>query len=100
MADRRTSYPNMSQQIRLANGADLAGVLALYRELRPNDPVLESAEAGSAWNTVLNDPALSVSVATDDTVVVSTCMLGVIPTLARGGRPFWHHRARRDGADG
>lgn len=78
----------MSWQIRLANRADLAGVLALYRELRPNDPVLTCAEADSAWNTVLSDPAVSVIVATDDAVIVSTCVLGVVPILANGGRPF------------
>ena len=78
----------LSRRIRLTNRADLAGVLALYRELRPNDPVLTCAEAESAWNTVLGDPALSVIVATDDAAIVSTCTLGVVPTLANGGRPF------------
>ena len=76
------------RQTRLANRDDLTGVLRLYRELRPNDPVLTFPEAASAWTAMLSDPNVSVIVATDDTAVVSSCMLGVIPSLASGGRPF------------
>ena len=76
------------RQTRVANRDDLAGVLALYRESRPNDPVLTLAEAQSVWNTMLNDRGVSVIVATDGTAIVSSCMLGVVPNLASGGRPF------------
>src|SRR5437660_5503678 len=75
-------------QVRIANGRDLSGLLALYRELRPNDPILTQPEAERIFSLMLDDPNVSVIVAAVDTAIASTCMLAVVPNLAHGGRPF------------
>ena len=74
--------------VRLAGAGDLAGLLALYRELRPDDPPLASAEARAALAAILEDDALSLVVCEHDSNIVATCMLAVIRNLASGARPF------------
>ena len=54
-------------QVRIANGRDLSGLLALYRELRPNDPILTQPEAERIFSLMLDDPNVSVIVAAVDT---------------------------------
>lgn len=54
--------------IRRCTLQDMAGLLALYRELRPHDPALAPDAARTA--------------------LTATCQLGVIATLTNGGRPF------------
>lgn len=43
----------MSPFVRRAEAKDLAGVLALYRELRPQDPELAPATAEAAFQQLL-----------------------------------------------
>lgn len=74
--------------IRAAADDDLAGVLALYKELRPHDPVLPPDEARRAWDAALKNTDVRVFVADVDGVLASSCMLAVVPNLANGGRPF------------
>jgi len=75
--------------IRFATHDDLAGVLRLYRELRPHDPVLPPADADARWREVLAQPHLRVVVAqAEDQCLAATCMIAVISNLANGGRPF------------
>jgi GNAT superfamily N-acetyltransferase len=74
--------------VRLAERIDLNGMLALYRELRPNDPALSEAEASEIWVRILSNPDLRVVVAECDGTLASTCMLAVVSNLANGGRPF------------
>jgi GNAT superfamily N-acetyltransferase len=74
--------------VREATRADLSGVLALYRELRPNDPVLPDLEASASWDRVLASPDALVIVAGSQGAVESTCMLAIVPNIANGGRPF------------
>jgi len=71
---------------RLARAADLDGVLALYRELRPRDPPLRDAKA--AFARILDDASLSLVVCERDRSLAATCLLAVVQNLASGGRPF------------
>ena len=73
---------------RLARTTDLAGVLALYRALRPGDPELSEEEGRAAFERVLGDGSLSLVVCERGGVLASTCMLAVIANLASGARPF------------
>jgi ribosomal protein S18 acetylase RimI-like enzyme len=73
---------------RAATPADLADVLALYRELRPHDPALSPERARVLWDGLQEDPQVTIIVATCDDVVAATCMLAFIPNLASGGRPI------------
>lgn len=74
--------------VRLATPDDLAGILALYRELRPADPVLTEKEGRVALHRVLDDRNLHLIVCEHDAMLVATCMLAVIENLASGARPF------------
>lgn len=72
--------------IRTCNEQDVAGLLALYRELRPHDPQLVEAEAALA--SLLAQSHVRLIVAEVEGQLAATCQLGVIPTLTNGGRPF------------
>lgn len=74
--------------IRFAQPDDLAGMLKLYRELRPLDPVLPPKIAASRWADVLADANIRVVVAEVDGQLAATCMIALVPNLASGGRPF------------
>jgi GNAT superfamily N-acetyltransferase len=73
---------------RLAHPNDLVGLSALYRELRPNDPVIHGPVFQSALAQLVTNPAVRLVVQEEDGVLVSTCMLGIVPSLAHGARPF------------
>jgi GNAT superfamily N-acetyltransferase len=56
--------------------------------LRPNDPHLPLAAAEIVWSEMLANSNVSVVIGVDLGAIVSSCMLGVVPNLANGGRPF------------
>ena len=74
--------------IRECREQDLAGLLSLYAELRPNDPVLAPSVAREALRRLLAEPGVRLLVAEVEGQLAATCQLGVIPTLTNGGRPF------------
>ena len=74
--------------VREAQSNDLLGVLALYRELRPNDPVLPPAAAKVAFSNLIARDDINLVVCEVGGQLVATCMLAVIPNLASGARPF------------
>lgn len=74
--------------IRACGSQDLAGLLALYEELRPQDPALSESAAREGLAALLRQPHTRILVALIDGQLASSCQLGVIPTLTNGGRPF------------
>lgn len=74
--------------MRLARPGDLAGVLALYRELRPADVRLVERDARAAFDRILANSNLNLAVCEHDGILIATCMLAVIDNLASGARPF------------
>jgi GNAT superfamily N-acetyltransferase len=74
--------------MRLARPGDLAGLRALYHELRPADPPLMERDAGAALERILHNGNLHLVVCEHDGVLIATCMLAVIDNLASGARPF------------
>jgi GNAT superfamily N-acetyltransferase len=74
--------------VREAARGDLPSLLALYRELRPNDPELPLDEASSSWDRLLGNSGVRVIVAESESSIASTCMLAIVPNIANGGRPF------------
>lgn len=76
------------ENIRLATRADLAGLLALYRELRPNDPELPLNVADDHLQQLLANPQIGLIVVEENQTLIASCMLGLIPTLTNGARPF------------
>jgi len=73
---------------RLATGTDLEDVLALYRELRPQDPVLSAEIARSSFEAILQRDDVAIVVLECDGALTATCMLAILPNLASGARPF------------
>jgi GNAT superfamily N-acetyltransferase len=74
--------------IRPARPGDLPGVLALYRQLNPGDPVPGIADAEAAWSALLTSGLTTTFVADVAGQLVSTCTLAIVPNLSRGARPY------------
>lgn len=70
---------------RIATKADLAGLLALYRQLTPEDPLLDASRAQAIWNAIETNDDLRYFVAVDGQKLVSTCNIAIVPNLTRNG---------------
>jgi GNAT superfamily N-acetyltransferase len=75
-------------EFRPATSADLSGILALLRELNPEDPELAPSESAGIWTEILGNPRIRYLVAVDSGKVVGTCHVLVVPNLTRSGRPY------------
>lgn len=78
----------MRDSVRRATRDDLGEMLALYRHLNPDDPVLTPDQADAAWSAMFGSDMMTVFVAEADEALVSSCTLLVIPNLTRGARPY------------
>lgn len=74
--------------IRPATPEDLPGILALYRQLNPDDPVLDFAVAEPVWSALLSSGLTTPFVADKGGLLVSSCTLAIVPNLSRGARPY------------
>ncbi|MCX7010910.1 MAG: GNAT family N-acetyltransferase [Kiritimatiellaeota bacterium] len=74
--------------VRRARLRDLDGLVALYRELRPHDPVLSRLQVTRVLKRLLANNNTRLVVCEVGEILAATCMLGVVPSLAVGGRPF------------
>ena len=74
--------------IRPAKLADLPGILALYRQLNPDDPVLELAAAEPVWTALLASGLTTPYVIDRGGLLVASCTLAIIPNLSRGARRY------------
>ncbi|MFA1626897.1 N-acetyltransferase family protein [Rhizobium mongolense] len=75
-------------KIRPAEPSDLPGILALYRQLNPGDPVLDLPSAEPTWLALLSCGLTTVFVAEMEGKLVSSCTLAIVPNLSRGARPY------------
>ncbi|GAA2578753.1 GNAT family N-acetyltransferase [Streptomyces violaceus] len=76
----------MKITVRSAAEADLAALLALYRELNPDDAPLPEAAADAIWAAISGQQGRTVLVADADGTVAGTADCVVMPNLTRGGR--------------
>ncbi|MGI5425905.1 N-acetyltransferase family protein [Streptomyces sp. CA-179760] len=76
----------MTITVRSAAEADLPALLALYRELNPDDAPLSEAAAGDIWAAISRQQGRTVLVADADGTVAGTADCVVMPNLTRGGR--------------
>jgi GNAT superfamily N-acetyltransferase len=74
--------------LRTAVEHDLPAVLALYRDLHPHEPPLETATAERVWAALLGSGLTTVIVAQAAERLVSSCTLAIVPNLSRGGRSY------------
>jgi GNAT superfamily N-acetyltransferase len=78
----------MTPIIRPLGPADLNGLLALYAQLNPGDPVLPQEIARARFEAMLAHPGLKVFGALSGTSLVASCVLHVLPNLTRGAMPY------------
>lgn len=76
----------MTITIRPATETDLPALLALYRELNPDDAPLPAATARSVWAAMATQQGRTVLVAELDGALSGTADCTVLPNLTRGGR--------------
>jgi GNAT superfamily N-acetyltransferase len=92
-----------SLTIRPAEQRDLAGLLALYRELNPADPVMDSISAEARFEAMLGHPGMQVFIGFAGSTAAASVTLVVIPNLTRHAASYAlienvitaeHHRRR------
>ncbi|MBO9708174.1 MAG: GNAT family N-acetyltransferase [Caulobacter sp.] len=71
-----------------AKPEDLSGLLGLYAQLHPDDPILDQAQAATVWSRLMRSEETTVLVARSAHDVVATCTLTIVPNLTRGGRAY------------
>lgn len=74
--------------IRRAAPSDLAGMLDLCQHLNPHDPRVPEADAATAWQAMLGSDLIRLMVAEEGGLLVSSCMLVIVPNITRGARSF------------
>ncbi|MFF5056370.1 GNAT family N-acetyltransferase [Micromonospora sp. NPDC000663] len=73
---------------REAGSDDFEQIIRLYRQLNPDDPVLDDGSDAAAFQQILSTPGLRLFVLELDGVVVATTYLNVIPNLSRSASPY------------
>jgi len=73
---------------REARSGDLESVIRLYRQLQPEDPVLQDGTDAAAFEQILRSPGLHLLVLELDGAVVATTYLNVIPNVTRSASPY------------
>jgi GNAT superfamily N-acetyltransferase len=71
---------------RIADGADLTSLLALFAASDVSGTAEPRPRAEQIWSETLDRDGVLVFVSDVDARIVSTCMLVTIPNLLRGGR--------------
>jgi GNAT superfamily N-acetyltransferase len=73
---------------REAGPDDFEDILRLYRQLQPEDPVLQDGSDAAAFTQILGSPGLHLFVLEVDGAVAATTYLNVIPNLTRSASPY------------
>lgn len=76
----------MTITVRPATRTDLPGLLALYGEFNPDDPLLSAQAAHRIWTHIATQSGRTVLVADLDGTLVGTADCIMLPNLTRGGR--------------
>jgi len=74
--------------VRPARQNDLAGLLALYAQLNPDDAPLDPTRATTTLARMLANPGMTILVLEDAGVLAATCTLVVIENLTRNAQPY------------
>ena len=78
----------MTSIIRALGPADLDGLLALYAQLNPSDPILPPDIAKARFEAMLAHPGLTLFGALVGNRLVAACVLHVLPNLTRGAMSY------------
>ena len=74
--------------IRLAGPGDFDGIMALYRQLQPNDPVLADGSDWKAFQAILRTEGMELYVAERQGQIAATAYLNIIPNITRAASPY------------
>ena len=77
----------MTATIRKAEKVDLPQILALYRELQPDDPPINEDLATVVWEQAVNN-GVTYFVAESEGTIVATCYIAIIPNITRQCAPI------------
>jgi GNAT superfamily N-acetyltransferase len=73
---------------REAQPDDLDAVRRLYRQLNPDDPVLEDGSDARAFEAILAGPGLHLFLLERDGVAIATTYLNLMPNMTRSAAPY------------
>lgn len=73
---------------RSAEPRDFDDIIRLYRQLQPNDPVLDDGSDTATFKQILGTEGLQLFVLEIDGRVVATTYLNVIPNITRSASPY------------
>jgi GNAT superfamily N-acetyltransferase len=74
--------------IRVAEGRDFDGTMNLLRQLNPADPVITDGRDEDVFAEILENMNLKLIVMEEQSKIVSTCYLNIIPNLTRNASPY------------
>jgi len=80
--------------IREACSSDFAELMRLYRQLHPQDPILNNGEDRRIFDEIIDNPLLHLFVAekagTSESVpqLLASCYLNLIPNITRSASPY------------
>lgn len=74
--------------VRIATVDDLDGVLRLYTQLHEGETFAADTQTKQVWHDILHDEKIYFLVGDLDGVLVSTCILTIIPNMTRQCRPY------------
>ncbi len=75
-------------EYRTAERNDLQELIKLYKQLNPEEEIIDLEKAYSVWAATEKSNATWYFIALDDRKIVSTCNITLVPNLTRNGRPF------------
>ena len=74
--------------LRPAELRDLEGIVTLYQQLNPDDPIVEDGRDRTTFDDILRHPNFHILVGEDDGHIIATCYLNLIPNLTRNVSPY------------
>jgi len=74
--------------IREIECADLSQLLSLYTHLHDNKMPVIDDEIETLWRRIMDDPNHHIFVGIEDNMIISTCVLMIIPNLTQNQRPY------------
>lgn len=75
-------------RVRKARETDLDGITRLYACLHLHHVTEPNSETEFSWRKIVHSRTSTIFVAEVDGLLVSTCMVAVIPSFAKAGRPI------------
>ena len=73
---------------REARRGDFPGVIRLYRQLLPQDPVLTDGSDEAVFNQILDTAGLHLFVLEKDGAIVASTYLTIVPNMTRSASPY------------